>query len=304
MNFAKPPVVAAVVFLLQLSSPLADAAEEEALQPFVLASVSDIPVAEQAVATVAALENAGFNLAGEYNPIENAHVVVVTSPELQAIATKTDRGGYGAGQRVSIAERDGKTEVAFVNPLYIQHAYRLAGDMQPVYDRLASALGDIGPFGARKSMTPKKLAKYHYMIGMQRFDNPSELGEFDSHQAAIEAVERGLAAAGPLSRVYRIDLPGGQQTVFGVGMRAADEDQLDIDEAHQLSIVDFEGHSKVAYFPYEVLVTGSRVEALHMRFRMAVHFPDLSMMGAHGFTKLMSSPGATEDILEQMVAKP
>ena len=46
---------------------------------------------------------------------------------------------------------------------------------------------------------------------------------------------------------------------------------------------------------------GAEVEALHMRFRMAVHFPDLSMMGEHGFTKLMSSPGATEDALEEMV---
>lgn len=304
MNFAKPSLIVTLAILLLLSNALAKAAEEETLQPFVLASVSETPVAEQAVSTVAALESAGFMVAGEYDPLENAHVVVVTSPELQAIATKTERGGYGAGQRVSIAERGGKTEVAFVNPLYIQHAYRLADDMQPVYDRLASALGVIGPFGAEKRMTAGKLAKYHYMIGMQRFDDPSELGEFDSHEAAVEAVERGLAAVEPLTRVYRIDLPGGQQTVFGVGMRAANKDQLDIDEAHQLSIVDFEGHSKVAYFPYEVLVTGSRVEALHMRFRMAVHFPDLSMMGAHGFTKLMSSPGATEDILEQMVAKP
>ena len=46
------------------------------------------------------------------------------------------------------------------------------------------------------------------------------------------------------------------------------------------------------------------VEALHMRFRMAVHFPDLPMMGAHGFTKLMSSPGATEDALESVAGQP
>ena len=68
-----------------------------------------------------------------------------------------------------------------------------------------------------------------------------------------------------------------------------------------MSIVDFEGYSKVAYFPYEILVNGSDVEALHMRFRMAVHFPDLSMMGEHGFTKLMKSPPATEDAFEQLV---
>jgi hypothetical protein len=80
------------------------------------------------------------------------------------------------------------------------------------------------------------------------------------------------------------------------------EEEIDIDEAHQLSIVDFEGYSKVAYYPYEILVDGKDVEALHMRFRMAVHFPDLSMMGEHGFTKLMSSPGATEDALEALVA--
>ena len=83
----------------------------------------------------------------------------------------------------------------------------------------------------------------------------------------------------------------------------ASEDELDIDEAHQLSIVDFEGYSKVAYYPYEVLVNGNEVEALHMRFRMAVHFPDLSMAGEHGFTKLMSAPGATEDALEALLSE-
>ena len=68
-----------------------------------------------------------------------------------------------------------------------------------------------------------------------------------------------------------------------------------------MSIVDFEDCKKRAYFPYEVLVNGKEVEALHMRFRMAVHFPNLSMMGSHGFTKLISAPGAIEDALEDMV---
>ena len=88
------------------------------------------------------------------------------------------------------------------------------------------------------------------------------------------------------------------------GMKAMSEekDQQAIDEAHQLSIVDFEGYSKVAYFPYEILVNGDDVEALHMRFRMAVHFPDLNMMGEHGFTKLMPFPGDIERTLEDLVA--
>ncbi len=91
------------------------------------------------------------------------------------------------------------------------------------------------------------------------------------------------------------------QTVFGVGMKMSNEDDKDLDSTFQMGVVDFEGCKKRAYFPYEVLVDGKNVEALHMRFRMAMHFPNLSMMGGHGFTKLMSAPGVIEDALEEMV---
>ncbi len=292
-----------VLFILFLANATAFA--ETTYQPFVLASINDAPLAAQAQATRDALTAAGFTIAGEYAPLDNATVIVVTSDALQSIAANTTRGGYAAGQRVSVTERDGKTEVAFVNPLYIQHAYRLDGDMQAVYDALSAALGNQQAFGTKDGLTARKLAKYNYMIGMQKFDDPSELGRFDSHAAAVEAVEAGLAREGDaLTRVYRIDVPGTEQVVFGIGMKAASADDTDIDEAFQLGVVDFEGHAKVAYFPYEVLVRGRDVEALHMRFRMAVHFPDLSMMGAHGFTKLMASPGATEKALEAMVKAP
>lgn len=273
-------------------------------QPFVLASINDTGLEEQAEATIDALENAGFTIAGKYMPLDNAVVIVVTNDILKQVSAATDRGGYAAGQRISVTERDGKTEVAFINPVYIQYAYRLQADVQAVLDSLSSTLGHIEDFGAEKSMTAKKLAKYRYMVGMQRFDDPSELGSFDSFEEAVSAVENGLAVEGdPLTFVYRIDIPGKDQAVIGIGMKATgnDEDEKDIDEGFQMSIVDFEGYSKVAYFPYEILVNGKNVEALHMRFRMAVHFPDLSMMGAHGFTKLMSSPGATEDALENLV---
>ena len=294
------------IFLIVLTALFgaAQAWADTTYQPFVLASVNETGLEQQAEVTISALEDAGFTIAGKYMPLENAVVVVVTSDALKQAAAASERGGYAAGQRVSITERDGKTEVTFINPLYIQHAYRLQADLQPVLDSLSSALGHVEYFGAEKKMTAKKLAKYHYMVGMQRFDDPSELGSFNSYEEAVSAVENGLAVAGdPLTFVYRIDIPGKEQAVIGVGMKATgnDEDEKDIDESFQMSIVDFEGYSKIAYFPYEILVNGKNVEALHMRFRMAVHFPDLSMMGAHGFTKLMSSPGATEDALENLV---
>lgn len=293
-----------MVFVALLLPIGAMADEQTSYQPFVLASINDSGMEQQTEATIEALQKAGFTVAGQYSPRGNATVVVVSNDNLKSIAALSEKGGYGAGQRVSVTEIDGKTEVAFINPLYIQYAYRMGGDLQSLYDQLSEVLGNIEPYGAEKKMTPEKLLKYRYKPLMQRFDDPSELGSFESHEAAVAAVERGLATDGdPLTLVYRIDVPGKDQVVFGVGMKAtgADEEELDIDEAHQLSIVDFGGYSKVAYFPYEILVDGKDVEALHMRFRMAVHFPDLSMFGDHGFSKLMSSPGATEDAFEELV---
>ena len=278
-------------------------AEDTIYKPFVVASSGLGTLDEKTQSTRLALEAAGFEVYGQYSPVEGSNVIIVTNDELKNIAAMSDKGGYGAAQRVSVTETGDTIEVAFVNPVYIQYGYRLKGDMRAVHGALAAALGNVGACGAgNKKMTAEKLGEYHYTIGMQYFDDPSDLGTFGTYEEAVAAVENGLAKQGDaLTQIYRIDIPGKQQTVFGVGMKMTVESEQDIDSAFQMSIVDFEGCKKRAYFPYEVLVDGNRVEALHMRFRMALHFPDLSMMGKHGFTKLMSAPGATEDALRHMV---
>lgn len=279
------------------------AAADKHYRPFVVASVSEGSLQDSTAATLDALKGAGFDIAGQYSPVAGTNIIVVTNEELKGIAAKSDRGGYAAGQRVSISKAGDQVEVSYMNPVYIQYAYRLKGDMQPVYDSLSGALGMLKTCGGgNKKLTAKKLGKYHYMMGMQYFDDPSELGSFDSHEAAVAAVEKGLARPDDgLTHVYRIDIPGTQQTVFGVGMAKSNDDDADLDSTFQMDVVDFDGCKKRAYFPYEVLVDGNNVEALHMRFRMAVHFPNLSMMGGHGFTKLMAAPGVIEEALENMV---
>jgi len=278
-------------------------AKDTVFKPFIVASSGPGDLAEKTQSTLTALQTAGFEVMGEYSPVDGTNIIVVTNDQLKSVAAMSDRGGYAAGQRVSISESDTGVEVSFVNPVYMQYGYRLEGDLQPVFDTLADSLGNTGSCGAEgKKMTAAKLGKYHYMMGMQYFDDPSELGSFDSYEAAVAAVESGLSMADDaLTQVYRIDIPGKDQTVFGVGMKMSNADEEDLDSAFQMSVVDFEGCKKRAYFPYEVLVDGKNVEALHMRFRMALHFPNLSMMGKHGFTKLMSAPGAIEDALEKLV---
>jgi len=291
------------LMLLTALFSLSLVADDTYYKPFIVASAAPGTLAEVTENTLEALDDADFEVVGQYSPVDGTNIIVVTSDALKQVASVSDRGGYAAGQRVAISEAGDNIEVSFMNPIYIQYGYRLKGDMKPVYDTLVESLGQTDACGAAgKKMSSKKLGKYHYMMGMQYFDDPSELGSFDSYEDAIAAVEKGLANPDDaLTQVYRIDIPGKQQTVFGVGMKMTNEDEVDIDSQFQMDVVDFEGCKKRAYFPYEVLVDGKNVEALHMRFRMAMHFPNLSMMGGHGFTKLISAPGKIEKQLEKMV---
>lgn len=272
------------------------------IQPYILASDTPAELEECVAETLGKLQANGFEVAGQYSPFADTHIIVVTNDTLKTIAAKSKRGGYAAGQRIAVSQVGDNVEVSYTNPVYIQYAYRLGGDMQAVQDQLKRSLGYIKAYGVKKTKTTaKKLKKYHYMFGMQYFDDPSALATFKSYPQATAATETALNKEGDaLSMVYRIDIPGSEQTVFGVSMKATNETEKNLDEAFQMGIVDFTGPKKSAYLPYEILVTGNKVEALHMRFRMAAHFPDLSMMGDNSFMKLMASPKAIENALESL----
>jgi hypothetical protein len=290
-----------IMMILLLCSTQVFAADDK-LKPFVLGAVTQTTMDEALNDSKKSLVAAGFQLLADYEPFGGHHVLVATHPKLIAIAKNTERGGYGAVQRIGLSAHGDEVEVSYVNPLYLQNAYRLEGDMQEIADMLAKTLGASDTFGSRKGLTARKLKKYHYMISMPYFDDPYQYDEFNSYEQAVSEVETRLNNPDDgLSLIYRLDIPGKQQTIFGVGMKQSNPAEEDIDEQAQLGVVDFERPSKIAYLPYELLVNGNEAEALHMKFRMAVHFPDLPMMGKHGFTKLMSSPGAIDDAFENLI---
>ena len=86
---------------------------------------------------------------------------------------------------------------------------------------LESALGAVKQYGPEDGLSMDDLDSYHYTFGMEYFDEPYELSSYDTHKQAVAAVEKGLAAnTGGTNKVYRIDIPGTKQTLFGVGMAA------------------------------------------------------------------------------------
>jgi len=276
-------------------------ADADRLKPFVLAERSTLAFDDAVVATRQKLATAPFEVVGDFSPYENAHVFVLTSAALQTAAQKSEYGQFGAIARVAVTQADEEVQIAFVNPNYIANAYRMKEELTDIRDALEATLGSAEDFGSKRGLKTKKLRKYHYTFGMEYFDDPYELGSFDSHALALEAVASGLAnnTVG-LTEVYRLDM--GDATLFGVSMKGPREDDKYYDDAFQMSIVDFKELKSAAYLPYEILVLDDRVVAQHMRFRMAVHFPDLSMMGKHSFMTLMPSPKAIEQALKTVVS--
>ena len=276
---------------------------DEMLKPFVLASKGAGTVAEKAAEAKSALTKEGFTVVGDYSPYPGAEIIIVTNNELKKNAADSENGGYGAIQRVAITKVDKEIQVSYTNPVYMANMYRMKGDLSNVAAELAKALGKEEDFGSARGMTARQARKYHYMIGMEYFTDPSLLATYGSHNEAVQAVDSRLTAGkNGVSKVYRVDIPGKEETVFGVSMKGSGDNKY-MDDQYIMSVIDFQPIKSTAHLPYEVLVSGNKVYALYARFRIAMDFPDLRMMGDNSFMKIMKSPEAIRMALQNAVQK-
>ena len=287
----KKLVLATLTLGLSMGAALA-----EDLKPFVLASKGAGTVADKAAAAKTALQANGFTIAGSYSPYPETTIIVVTNSEMKATAAKSEHGGFGAIQRVSVTKVHDDVQVSYTNPPYMANGYRMAGDLPQTTEKLKVALGKVEEFGA-KGLSASKLRKYHYMFGMEYFDEPVPLAEYGSHEEALKAVEANLAAGkGGVTKVYRVDVPGKKESVFGVAMKGGDKY---MDDKYIMSMIDSNDLKASAHLPHEMLVTGNQVITLYGRFRIALNFPDLKMSGSNSFMKIMESPDAIKKAMVQ-----
>ena len=193
--------------LLALS--MGNAFADETMKPFVLGYKTSGDIQAVADEVKAKVQAAGFEIAGSYSPYDGAIVMAITNDALKQDAASSEFGGYAAGQRVTVTQVGDEIQVSYTNPLYLANAYRLenTSGAAAALQSLQSALGNDQPYGTGdKQLTAKDLRKYHYMFGMEYFDDPSELAEYDSYEDALAAVEEGLAEEGV---EYIFGYPGG-----------------------------------------------------------------------------------------------
>jgi len=271
-----------------------------ALKPFVLAYTAQGGIDAVAEDVKARITAAGFDIVGSYKPYHHALVIAITSDSLKKLAASGKEGGYVAGQRIGLTRVGKDVQVAYTNPVYWGSAYRLndVSGLRAVAASLAKALGKTKAFGTGElTLSAGDLRKYHYMFGMEYFDDPSELAEYASYEQAVEAVEQGLSAGrGGARKVYRIDIPGRDETVFGVALTTR---ECGGDE-YVMSRIDKGELRSTAHLPYEILVSGGNVHALYARFRIAISWPHLPMVQSDDgatFFNIMCAPNAIEEAL-------
>lgn len=248
-----------------------------------------------------ALRTDGFEVLGRYNP-ENSkslRVIAFTRGDLKNTAVRVaDRGALGAVMKVGLVAKEGKVVISYTNPDYLLRAYlmedynkyknelgKFAADLKTA---LAPLGNDFTPFGG--TVEADKLKKYHYKIMMPYFTDPVTLGKFASFEEGLRVIEGNLRAkTGNTVKVYQLVYPDKKVAVFGVGLMDPEDG-----EAHFLPKI---GEDHAAALPYEIILQNGEATMLHGKYRIALHWPDLSM---GTFMRIMSTPGDIEDTLEKV----
>ena len=248
---------------------------------------------------IAVLKDNSFSVLGAYNPSgkSSLKVIAFTRTDLKNTVVKvTDRGALGAVFKVGLVKTNGKVSITYTNPDYILRAYlrgnyttyksvfqKFSADLKTTFSSLGS---DFTPFGG--TVKTEKLKKYHYMAMMPYFSDPVELGEFSSFEEGLKIIQQNLKAGkGKTTQVYKVVYKSKKVAVIGVGLKSKTDG-----EAYFLPII---GESHVAAMPYEIILQGNKATMLHGKYRIALHWPELTM---GTFMKIMSTPGDIEETLK------
>lgn len=298
MLFIKRITLALILAIIY--SPLtlsAESAAEGYIKPFVLAQyVTGTELDKHSKLIRKNLVKAGFQVVGVYSPYPKSEIYSITSPRLKKIAAKTPHGGFGAVIKVSIIETKQGIQVSYNNPAYLGLAYNMGSRLETIQSMLSNSIGFKQEFGGGNGIKADDLPSYNYTFGLEGFDGFMELAEFKSFRQAVAKVQKGLEQGKyGIKQVYRVDIPGKKQVVFGISMQADVQKQPFLNDEYVMSVIDHKTLKRLPHLPYEIMVDDYRVIALHPHFRLAVDFPEMRMFGANSFGKLMDLPYVYEE---------
>jgi len=273
-------------------------ASETRYKPFILAQDNMPGDSTQIIKSVRAkLERNGFQLIGQYSPYQGSTILIITNDALRQHATQSAFGSFGAILRVTLTKADHGTQLAYTNPIYMAHAYQMKTDLSDISKKITVALGQQREYGSAQGLTKAQLRDYQYKWLMPYFYDRHELASYKDHQTAVAAVEENLnKKVGGVAKVYRVDIPDKEETIIGVHMTGPADNECSGDR-YLMDKIDFKKIKSTGHLPYEVVISKGKVYSLYAEFRIAINFPDLSMMGSNSFASIMCAPDAIESAL-------
>ncbi len=294
----KKSILIPFLLLVMLISTSISAQE---LNPYILVGESPNTLDETEQKVTDALKASGFEILGQYNAENNQtlKVIVYSRKDLQQISLKVkDRGALAAALKVGLKADGPGTTISYLNPEYLFQAYlRDAYDTHrvgliKVSSDVKAALSPLGNknTGFGGGMTAEDLREYHYKMMMPYFTDPVELKEFSSFEEGVKTIENNLKSQkGATQMVYSLKFSDEKVAVFGIAF--LDEEK---GEKQFLPII---GEDHLAAMPYEIIIEGKKATMLHGRYRLALHWPELTM---GTFMKIRSTPGDYKDAFEAL----
>jgi len=271
------------------------------LNPYILVgdSPNTLDATEQTVK--GALEASGFEILGTYHAENNQtlKVIVYSRKDLQNITLKVkDRGALAAALKIGLKADGPGTTISYLNPEYLFQAYLResydthSAGLEKIASDVETALSPLGNknTGFGGAMTAEDLREYHYKIMMPYFTDPVELKEFSSFEEGVKTIESNLKSQkGATQLVYSLKFSDEKVAVFGIAF--LDEEK---GEKQFLPII---GEDHLAAMPYEIILQGKTATMLHGRYRLALHWPELTM---GTFMKIRNTPGDIKDAFEAL----
>ncbi len=269
------------------------------INPYVLVGESPESLENTEKIVIDQMKAAGFEIIGQYHPGNNEtlKVIVYSRKDLQEIALKIkERGALAAALKIGLKADGSETSISYLNPEYLFQGYfRNSYDthskgLEKIATDVAAALSPLGKenkgFGG--ALEKEDLREYHYKIMMPYFTDPVELKEFSSFENGVKTIEQNLnSKKGGAQLVYKLTFNEQKVAVFGIGF-------LD-DEKGEQYFLPIIGENHLAALPYEIIIQGKTATMLHGRYRIALHWPELTM---GTFMKIRSTPGDFKDVFE------
>lgn len=271
------------------------------LSPYIKVGESSNSIQQVSESIIQTLKDNSFTVLGAYNPAGKSSLAVIafTRNDLKNTVIKVaDRGALAAIMKIGLVKKGQNIVISYTNPDYLLRAYlplnynTYKGTFEKFSADLKNTLSVVGnefiPFGG--TVQADKLSKYHYKIMMPYFTDPVDLGEFNSFDEGLTVIEKNLKAKkGNTKEVYKLIYKNEKVAVFGVGLQNSEEG-----ESYFLPKI---GEEHAAAMPYEIILQGNKATMLHGKYRIALHWPDLTM---GTFMTIMSTPGDIEDALEAL----